>query len=75
MDDPRSYWTVATRDLRNVIGVELQSREDASIYRDSSKLRDWVVVRVSKSGHRRHYTSPELKDGLAWRPVAGLFHR
>lgn len=73
VDVQRSYWTIATRDLRNVLGVELKSREAAGRYRDDARLWKWVVVRVSETGHRRCYMSPELADGPLLNPVPGTF--
>ena len=73
LDNQRSYWTIATRDLRNVLGVELKSREAAQSYRANSQFGEWVVVRVKETGNRRCYTSPELIDGPLCNPVAGTF--
>lgn len=73
LDNQRSYWTIATRDLRNVLGVEMKSRAAAQRYRANSQFVEWVVVCVNENGHRRNYTSPELIDGPLCNPVAGTF--
>lgn len=73
VDTKRKFWTVATRDFRNVLGIELMSREEAHRYRDAASLEMWVVVRVHETDAGRTYASPELPDGPLLTPVAGTF--
>lgn len=73
MDSTRKFWTVATRDFRNVLGIELNSREAADRYRDAASLDQWVVVKVRQTDAGYTYSSPELPDGPLQTPVAGTF--
>lgn len=73
MNGPRTYWTVGTRDLRNLISFEFASRDGAARYRDTERLDGWIVVNVEVSQMGRSYTSPELPDGPELVPAAGNF--
>lgn len=76
MPHHRNYWTIATRDLRHVLAIELASREAANAFRQTSAihhLRKWVVVMVSVDDDEHSYSSPELIDGPLHHPIAGSF--
>lgn len=73
MTSERDYWTIGTRDFRNLLDVELASPEAASRYRDEARLESWVVVGVSETANGRAYMSPEMPGGPVALPAAGTF--
>jgi hypothetical protein len=73
MNIEREFWTVGTRDLRNILAIEFSSHEAAKRYRERESLSGWVVVSVVETEGVRAYVSPEMPNGPVPLPVAGTF--
>lgn len=73
MTSEREFWTVGTRDFRNILGVEFKSSEAAKSFLDWARLSEWVVVNVTETDTGRAYMSPDLPEGPRALPAAGTF--
>lgn len=69
-----NYWTIGTRDFRNLIDEQFETAQSAVVYRESNSLCDWILinVHVARNGNRV-YMSPESPEGPLLTPVAGSF--